>query len=154
MAHCRVIDCSWDESTKVASVTLSSKWGMFTEYAWPHDEDMDVANKWIGWHIAEYKCRIALQQARMNAMRERYYGLLSYEEQLWHSCAYSDALRYAKKDWNDARDKYKNLKHNFQAFCKDQIESRRKFLEDLEKKNMQIIWVSMIIFGIHFFVDN
>ncbi len=136
MAHCRVIDCSWDENTKVASVTLSSKWGMFTEYAWPHDEDMDVANKWIGWHIAEYKCRMDLQQARMNAMRERYYGLLSYADQLYHSYEYDDALRYAKRDWHDARDKYHNLKHNFQAFCKDQIESRRKFLEDLEKKNM------------------
>lgn len=136
MAHRRVIDCSYDENTKLASVTLSSKWGTFTEYAKPHDEDMDVANKWIGWHIAEYKCRMDLQQARANAMRERYYGLLSYADQLYHSYEYDDALRYAKKDWHDARDKYNNLKHNFKAFCTDQIESRRKFLEDLEKKNM------------------
>lgn len=136
MAHCRVIDCSWDENTKVASVTLSSKWGMFTEYACPHDEDIDVANKWIGWHIAEYKCRMDLQKARTNAMRERYYGLLSYVDQFHHSYEYDNALRYAKKDWHDARDKYNNLKHNFQAFCTDQIESRMKFLEDLEKKNM------------------
>ena len=45
MAHRRVIDCSWDEDTKVASVTLSSKWGTFTGYANPHDEDIDVA--WV-----------------------------------------------------------------------------------------------------------
>ena len=153
MAHCRVIDCSWNEDTKVASVTLTSKWGVFTEYAKPHDEDIDVANKWIGWHIAEYKCRIDLQRARMNALRERYYGLLSYTDHFWY-LMYRKPLRLAKKDWLDARDKYNNLKHNFKAFCKDQVESRRKFLEDLEKKNKQVIWVSVIIIGTHFFVDN
>ena len=60
MAHRRVIDCSWDEDTKVASVTLSSKWGTFTGYAKPHDEDADVANRWSGWRIAEYKCRVKI----------------------------------------------------------------------------------------------
>lgn len=136
MAHRRVIDCSWDENTKLASVTLSSKWGTFTEYAKPHDEDMDVANKWIGWSIAEYKCRMKLHQNRAAAMRERYNGLVSYEDQLLYSFKYNDALRYAKKDWYDARNKYNALKNNFRTFCKDQVESRRKFLEDLEKKNL------------------
>lgn len=136
MAHCQITDCYWNEETKVASVTITSQWGKFTEYAKPHDEDMDVANKWIGWSIAEYKCRMKLQQKRAAAMRERYNGLVAYEDQLWYSFKYNDALRYAKKDWYDARDKYHALKNNFHAFCKDQVESRRKFLEDLEKKGL------------------
>ena len=136
MAHCQLTDCYWNEETKVASVTITSQWGTFTEYAKPHDEDMDVANKWIGWSIAEYKCRMKLQQKRAAAMRERYNGLVAYEDQLWYSFKYNDSLRYAKKDWYDARDKYRALKNNFHTFCKDQVDSRRKFLDDLEKKGL------------------
>ena len=136
MAHRRVIDCSWDEDTKLASVTLSSKWGTFTGYAKPHDEDVDVANRWSGWRIAEYKCRVKIMKKRAEAMRERYYGLVHYEDQLWHSFSYSDVLRYAKRDWYKSRDEYRNLKNNFKEFCKDEVDSRRQFLKDVENKRM------------------
>ena len=136
MAHRRVIDCSWDEDTKLASVTLSSKWGKFTGYAKPHDEDVDVANRWSGWRIAEYKCRVKIMKKRAEAMRERYYGLVHYEDQLWHSFSYSDALRYAKRDWYKSREEYRNLKNNFREFCKDEVDSRRQFLKDVENKRM------------------
>lgn len=136
MAHRRVIDCSWDEDTKLASVTLSSKWGTFTGYAKPHDEDVDVANRWSGWRIAEYKCRVKIMKKRAEAMRERYYGLVHYKDQLYHSFSYNDALRYAKRDWHKSREEYRNLKNNFREFCKDEVDSRRQFLKDVENKRM------------------
>lgn len=136
MAHSRIINCTWDEDTKVASVTLSSQWGIFTEYAKPHDEDIDIANKWIGWHIAEYKCRIDLYQKKASAMRERYYGINYYSDMLHDASKFHYAVRYAYNDWRRTQSKYNYLKDNFHTFCKDQVESRRKFLEDLEKKNL------------------
>ena len=136
MAHRRVIDCSWDEDTKVASVTLSSKWGTFTGYAKPHDEDIDVANRWSGWRIAEYKCRVKMMKKRAEAMRERYYGIMSYASMLDDAKYFNDACRWTKHDWYKSRNEYRNLKNNFKEFCKDEVDSRRQFLKDVENKRM------------------
>ena len=136
MAHSRIIDCTWNNDTKVASVTRSSQWGVFTCFAKPNEEDMENVSKWIGWQIADYKCMMLIAKKKAEAMRERYYGLVHYEDQLWHSFSYSDALRYAKRDWYKYREEYRNLKNNFKEFCKDEVDSRRQFLKDVENKRM------------------
>lgn len=143
MAHSRIIDCSWDEDTKVATVTRSSKWGVFTSTASPDEEDMPYANKWIGWEIADYKNRMLITAERTKAMKERMNGVndvmralggLSAKYAAWSYDVIMDTTqREAVRRYRDEQRRYKNMKANFHKFCEMQISTRK----EMDKKRNQ-----------------
>ena len=135
MAHSRIIDCSWDEETKTAIVTRSSKWGMFTSYAVPDQEDKEKANKWIGWEIADYKNRLALAAERLKVMKGRAEGANHIVSALGEMSAANgmDAFNVAcceakmiNEQYRREQKKYQNMKKNFHAFCENEIKTREK----------------------------
>ena len=69
-----LIECNYDESSKVSTVTKSGKYGTFTAYARVHPEDMDVANYWDGLAIAEAKVDIMVQQRKAEMFKARMEG--------------------------------------------------------------------------------
>jgi len=135
MAHSRIIDCSWDDDTKVATVTRSSKWGMFTSYAAPDQEDKKNANKWIGWEIADYKNRLAMAAERLKVMKGRAEGVNHIVSALGEMNAadgmdaFNVACREAKminEQYRREQKRYQNMKNNFHIFCENEIKTREK----------------------------
>ena len=108
MAHSRIIDCTWNNDTKVASVTRSSQWGVFTCFAKPNEEDMKNVSKWIGWQIADYKCMMLIAKKKAEAMRQRYIAISNATNELNQKGNYflNNFSKLYKTNWIEARKDY------------------------------------------------
>lgn len=130
MAHSRIIDCTWNNDTKVASVTRSSQWGVFTCFAKPNEEDMENVSKWIGWQIADYKCMMLIAKKKAEAMRQRYIAISNATNELNKKGNYSlnNFSKLYKQNWIEARADYLLLKRNLKKYCEDMLKERNNFL--------------------------
>ena len=130
MAHSRIIDCTWNNDTKVASVTRSSQWGVFTCFAKPNEEDMENVSKWIGWQIADYKCMMLIAKKKAEAMRQRYIAISNATNELNQKGNYSlnNFSKIYKQNWIEARADYLLLKRNLKKYCEDMLKERNNFL--------------------------
>jgi len=75
MSNVRIEESWYNEKEGLSCVTVSSKWGRFTEYAVVSEADKDIANRWDGCEFAYYKCMIDYYQAKARAFRERANGM-------------------------------------------------------------------------------
>ena len=130
MAHSRIIDCTWNNDTKVASVTRSSQWGVFTCFAKPNEEDMENVSKWIGWQVADYKCMMLIAKKKAEAMRQRYIAISNATNELNQKGNYSlnNFSKIYKQNWVEARADYLLLKRNLKKYCEDMLKERNNFL--------------------------
>ena len=130
MAHSRIIDCTWNNDTKVASVTRSSQWGVFTCFAKPNEEDMENVSKWIGWQVADYKCMMLIAKKKAEAMRQRYIAIYNATNELNQKGNYSlnNFSKIYKQNWVEARADYLLLKRNLKKYCEDMLKERNNFL--------------------------
>ena len=130
MAHSRIIDCTWNNDTKVASVTRSSQWGVFTCFAKPNEEDMENVSKWIGWQVADYKCMMLIAKKKAEAMRQRYIAISNATNELNQNGNYSlnNFSKIYKQNWIEARADYLLLKRNLKKYCEDILKERNNFL--------------------------
>lgn len=130
MAHSRIIDCTWNNDTKVASVTRSSQWGVFTCFAKPNEEDMKNVSKWIGWQVADYKCMMLIAKKKAEAMRQRYIAISNATNELNQNGNYSlnNFSKIYKQNWIEARADYLLLKRNLKKYCEDMLKERNNFL--------------------------
>lgn len=130
MAHSRIIDCTWNNDTKVASVTRSSQWGVFTCFAKPNEEDMENVSKWIGWQVADYKCMMLIAKKKAEAMRQRYIAISNATNELNQKGNYSlnNFSKLYKTNWVKARADYLLWKRNLKKYCEDMLKERNNFL--------------------------
>ena len=130
MAHSRIIDCTWNNDTKVASVTRSSQWGVFTCFTKPNEEDMENVSKWIGWQIADYKCMMLIAKKKAEAMRQRYIAISNATNELNQKGNYSlnNFSKLYKTNWIEARKDYLKWKRNFKKNCEYMLKERNNFL--------------------------
>lgn len=130
MAHSRIIDCTWNNDTKVASVTRSSQWGVFTCFAKPNEEDIENVSKWIGWQVADYKCMMIIAKKKAEAMRQRYIAISNATNELNQKGNYSlnNFSKIYKQNWIEARADYLLLKRNLKKYCEDMLKERNNFL--------------------------
>lgn len=130
MAHSRIIDCTWNNDTKVASVTRSSQWGVFTCFAKPNEEDMENVSKWIGWQVADYKCMMLIAKKKAEAMRQRYIAISNATNELNQKGNYSlnNFSKIYKQNWIEARADYLLLKRNLKKYCEDILKERNNFI--------------------------
>lgn len=71
----QLVRAEYDETTGISTVTLNTKYGVFTETTKVHEEDTDIANRWDGIRFAWYKCLIDKMRAKAKMYETRADGI-------------------------------------------------------------------------------
>lgn len=71
----QMVRADYDAETGVSTITLNTKYGVFTETAKLHDEDKDIANRWDGVYFAYMKCLIAKLRGKARMYERRAEGV-------------------------------------------------------------------------------
>lgn len=112
---------------------IENKYGFFEEKAYVSDEDLDIANKWDGGRICEYRITIKTLKAKYKVMKERANGIK-------HACnvlrdnPHTDDLTVAmferqasiaEREANKVKAQYQNMEENFDTFV-EQLQNNRR----------------------------
>ena len=87
----QMVRADYDAETGISTVTLNTKYGVFTETAKLHEEDKDIANRWDGIYFAYMKCLIAKLRGKARMYERRAEGV-KYA---------SDVMRNQQRDYPD-----------------------------------------------------
>ena len=71
----QLVKAEYDESTGTSTVTLNTKWGVFTRTVKCQEEDTDIQNRWTGILMAHYLCLADKAKAKSCAFHERAVGI-------------------------------------------------------------------------------
>lgn len=146
MSRVKLLHALWDEETMTATIIKKTPYGIIQASARPHKEDMDIASYWTGMIIAERKCNMYIQHERVKKLKARYEAIkemsdfldnykldfltedeVIQDQENWTVLAEKELLNSAKRQYIDARDKYRSMRKNFKAEANMIIEGKRKF---------------------------
>lgn len=148
MSRVRLVDASFDEKSGCATVVKTSPYGEFTDFAFVHDDDRDIANEFDGCTIAEMRCDTRIAQERAKSLRIRYetidniMSLIDFDD-MPHYVLVSvygtleRELLNAKKQYQEAREKHHRLKKMSYNVAKHLPQERRKIRERYESNKSE-----------------
>ena len=115
MGRGSIVDVNYDEYTGMTVMTKGTKWGVFTRSVQVSEADQDIANYWDGCRFAEAKCDIASQQAKVNAMRERFNGARHLYDVVFQSGCDPDTEHKMYRQVVVAEREYENAKYHLET---------------------------------------
>lgn len=125
-----------DDELNESCICKETKYGTFTGYARPAEQDKDIANSWDGFRFAETKCDIQAYKARAKVMKERANGIshalrvvLTGNPQYAAAPAIEKLIKQeavAWKNYRQAKEQYEIMRDSYSGFCEQIIKQRRK----------------------------
>lgn len=145
MGRGTIIDVYYDEENGITEMTKGTKWGVFTKSVQVNEIDADIANYWDGCAFAEAKCDIASQQAKTNAMRERFNGARHLYDVVYQSgCCDPETERRmyrqvvaAEEAYEDAKFHLDTMREAYKFYTDKVLDERRRLrkrAEDLKEQ--------------------
>lgn len=138
-------DCSnnYDCSEEVspwgrAVITKATKYGTFTAETHVEKSDIDIMNKWDGFLLAEYKCDLKAQKAKLKKMKAQLDGMIiAYNNVLqipnldeYTLKKFSDQIAWTARDVRILERTIKSAEKNYPQMCEKILKQRR----DLRKR--------------------
>lgn len=125
------------------NMTKFTKYGAFSAETECDDADMDINNKWDGYHFAEYKCDMQYFNEKAKRLYERYIGIKNAYSALAQSISEDDPtmvklrrqMHCAKRDAEKLRAKQVAMKENYVEFTDKVLNQRRKLRKQQAEKN-------------------
>lgn len=154
----KVIDSSKvirEDGKPVYSVTVASRYGIFSGKASPCDEDAALKDDNIGYKLAEYKCNMKILQTkagilreRMNGVRnvcdalsEKYRALYRNGNTLTNDTVFIDALVHqyniCKREYKYVYSKYTRMRDNYKNYVDICLSDRKRADEYIAKKRSE-----------------
>lgn len=142
-----ILSSHYREASGTSYVRKSTKYGTFSAITIVGPEDEDIANQWDGCRFAEYLCDLQAERIRVNALHERYIGVLNSYKNVSKTLAVEDGcydshkiivlwkrqINHAKRQWLDAKEKYESMDKNYHRFCDNVLAQRRKARDQINK---------------------
>ena len=154
----KVIDSSKvirEDGKPVYSVTVASRYGIFSGKASPCDEDAALKDDNIGYKLAEYKCNMKILQTKAGILRERMNGVRNVCDALSEKyCAlyrngntftndtvFIDALVHqyniCKREYKYVYSKYTRMRDNYKNYVDTCLNDRKRADEYIAKKRSE-----------------
>lgn len=144
-----------EDEKPVYSVTVASRYGIFSGKASPCDEDVVLEDDNIGYKLAEYKCNMKILQAKAGIFRERMNGIHNACETLAEKyCALdmngkaliNDVVflndlvhqyNISKREYEKVYSKYTKMRDNYKSYVDTCLNDRKRADEYIAKKRSE-----------------
>lgn len=140
---------SYNDDARMTVIGKQSKYGTFWSFTIADDEDFDVANKYTGYRLGEYKCDLKIMEKKIKQDSQRLIGMENIIKTVENSRndwtdeekAMLDRFRrqyyIAKRNLMNEKGNYKELRDNYSNYADKEVEYKR-YLRTKEIPNIDL----------------